>query len=237
MCTVTYVPTAKGFVFTSNRDEDPQRAASQIVTQVSSGEKISFPQDEGAKGSWFAFSSTKFACLLNGAFQPHKRKSSYSMSRGKMVLDFFNYDSIAAFTAAFPFEGMEPFTFIVFNRGDFWVLRWDEVQLHQEKRSPDVPYLWSSRTLYTDDWWEKRNEKFKAFVEKTNPNQAEIISYHQSELLFSKQALAARLGRSDLPDEIPVQTTSTSSIEQTEEDLRFRFLRTEGTFIDERLHK
>ena len=31
MCTVTFVPTKEGFVFSSNRDEDPQRAAHNVV--------------------------------------------------------------------------------------------------------------------------------------------------------------------------------------------------------------
>ncbi|MGB2476316.1 MAG: NRDE family protein, partial [Flavobacteriaceae bacterium] len=83
MCTVTFVPTKNGFIFTSNRDEDPQRAASKLIEEKRGEHTITFPQDQGAKGTWFAFSNRQqFVCVLNGAFEPHIRKSSYSMSRG-----------------------------------------------------------------------------------------------------------------------------------------------------------
>ena len=81
MCTVTYVPTAKGSVFTSNRDEDPKRSASKIVEDLRGELTIFFPQDEEAHGTWIAYSNhDQFVCILNGAFVPHQRKKQYAMS-------------------------------------------------------------------------------------------------------------------------------------------------------------
>ena len=84
MCTVTFVPTASGFVFTSNRDEDPKRAATQLVEERRGDLLVTFPQDAAAKGTWIAFSDKdQFSCILNGAFEPHQRRENYSMSRGE----------------------------------------------------------------------------------------------------------------------------------------------------------
>ena len=78
MCTVTFVPTKEGFVFTSNRDEDPRRAAHNIVEDQRGDRTVFFPQDEGASGTWFAYSNEdQFACILNGAFKPHQRKAMW----------------------------------------------------------------------------------------------------------------------------------------------------------------
>ncbi len=120
MCTVSFVPTAEGFVFTSNRDEDPKRAASQLIEEQRGDLKITFPQDAEAKGTWFAYSDKdQFACVLNGAFEPHQRKDNYLMSRGAMALAYFDYSSINSFTETFNFEVMEPFTLLLYHTGNF----------------------------------------------------------------------------------------------------------------------
>ena len=57
MCTVTFVPTEEGFVFSSNRDEDPQRAAQNVVEDERGDLKVYFPQDEGASGTCLLYTS------------------------------------------------------------------------------------------------------------------------------------------------------------------------------------
>lgn len=229
MCTVTFVPTANGFVFTSNRDEDPKRAATQIVEERRGDLLVSFPQDAEAKGTWIAFSDKdQFACILNGAFVPHQRKENYSMSRGAMALAYFDYASIDAFMDAFNFEGMEPFTLLLYNAGDFCDLKWDETDLHVRKLSTNDIHLWSSSTLYSQEWWLDRTLRFKEFVARQRPDQKEIMHFHANELPFVPEALQALIGSVKPLTNIPVETTSVTSIAKHKRGYDFHFQRTDG---------
>lgn len=228
MCTVTFVPTPKGFVFTSNRDEDPKRSANNVIEDQRGEKTVCFPQDEGASGSWFAYSNTdQFACVLNGAFEPHQRKANYAMSRGIMALAFFDYDSINDFLEAFNFNGMEPFTLLLYSKGDFRELKWDEEEIHIRTLSTQEVHLWSSCTLYTEKWWLDRSIDFKEFVARQQPDQVGIMHYHKSELAFVAEALQARLNSSKPLKNLPLKTTSVSSIEQTSHGFKFYFHRTD----------
>lgn len=229
MCTVTFVPTKNGFIFTSNRDEDPQRAASKLIEEKRGEYTITFPQDEGAKGTWFAFSNRQqFVCVLNGAFEPHIRKSSYSMSRGAMALAFFDHLSLDQFIRDFDFSGIEPFTLLVYNAGDFREIKWDERDVHHKKLSINAVHLWSSPTLYTDQWQVERALAFKAFVADQQPTQNAIVSFHKTQLVFVAEALQARLGSKIPLTNIPLKTTSVSSIEGQRKGFNFIFHRTDG---------
>jgi len=231
MCTVSFVPTADGFVFTSNRDEDPNRAASQLIEEQRGNLMITFPQDAEAKGTWFAYSDKgQFACVLNGAFEPHKRKINYLMSRGAMALAYFDYPSINSFTEAFNFEGMEPFTLLLYNGGHFCELKWDEQVLHHRTLSTEEVYVWSSCTLYTQEWWLDRSLLFKEFVARQQPDQKAIMHFHAEHLPFTPEALQARLASAQPLVNVPVVTTSVSSIAQNARGLDFYFQRTDGTF-------
>ena len=229
MCTVTFVPTEEGFVFSSNRDEDPQRAAQNLVEDERGDLKVYFPQDKGASGTWFAYSNAdQFACVLNGAFEPHQRKEFYTMSRGIMALAYFDYTTIDEFIHAFNFEGMEPFTLILYNKGDFKELKWDEVELHVRSLSVQDIHLWSSATLYNQEWWLDRSVNFKEFVARKQPDQVGIMDYHKTVLPFVPEALQALLGSSSPLTNLPVKTTSVSTLEKTSLGFKFHFHRTDG---------
>lgn len=229
MCTVTFVPTPSGFVFTSNRDEDPARSATQLVETKQDKQTIYYPQDKTAKGSWIAFSNTnRFVCVLNGAFIPHQRKKSYRMSRGRMALSYFDYSSIDAFLDHYQFEGIEAFTLLIYNANDFREIKWDEKELHVRSLATDEVHLWSSCTLYTEQWWLDRSIGFSEFISRQQPNQEKIMAYHQNELPFVHSALEARMEQTIPLDVISLKTTSVSSIECQAEGFKFRFHRTDG---------
>lgn len=237
MCTVTFVPTSTGFVFTSNRDENPKRSAKQVIEERRNNLRIFYPQDESAKGTWFAFSDRQqFACILNGAFQPHMPKQKYRLSRGKMALSFFDSPTIDSFVRGFDFEGMEPFTFLVYHNKDFRELRWDEVQLHERVLSTQKTHLWSSSTLYNKQWGEERKKAFHSFV-KTGPSAFEIVEYHLNNLPYSSAALQALLGLDRPPENFPIKTTSVSSIQGVENHWQFSFQSTIHPFRENKLIK
>ncbi len=163
MCTVTYLPTAPGaFILTSNRDEAPHRSPLSLVREEGpAGETLLFPRDTGAGGTWITVSSRgRVLCVLNGAFGPHKRQPPYRRSRGLMVLDFFGYSRATDFFEQYTFQGMEPFTLIVYDAGELWEVRWDENELHRTRLQVELPYLWASATLYDPSAQTKRQRWF-----------------------------------------------------------------------------
>ena len=222
MCTVSFVPQNDGFVFTSNRDEDPARAATQLIEKKKGNTSVFYMEDPLAKGTWFAFSAQRFACVLNGAFEPHVRKEKYRMSRGAMALESFDYKTLNAFRTAFSFAGMEPFTLLLYNRGDFQEWVWDEEQLHVKNLSTSEAHLWSSSTLYTRERWQSRKNKLLAWDPSTK-TQEEIMLFHKEKMPFTAANLQERLGGHAALKNIPLQTTSVTSLRGTEDDFKFHF--------------
>ncbi len=226
MCTVSFIPlTSDGFVFTSNRDEDPARAATALHKLVIGEKSLYFPQDTKAKGSWFVFSNTnQFVCILNGAFKPHLSEGTYKMSRGKMALEFFEFKDYQTFVNNFEFEGMEPFTFIIFDRGILVELRWDESKLHTKELSNSEIHLWSSSTLYPVSWQIDRQERLIKWFSQGVRSQEEVMDFHKEEFPFKRDALVEIYG-TEVPEELPVQTLSVSSIKGNQAVFDFQYKR------------
>jgi len=230
MCTVSFIPFPdERFIFTSNRDENPKRAATALHELDIEGKTLFFPQDAQAKGSWFVFSNTnQFVCVLNGAFEPHLSEGSYRLSRGKMALQFFEYADHRDFINMFEFEGMEPFTFIVFDQGTLIELRWDEKELHEKMLSITLVHLWSSATLYPSSWQKKRYTLLEAWTLQKERTQAEVMDFQLSEFPFERSALVAIYG-DRVPDDVPVETLSVSSIRGTKNNFEFQYKRKDAS--------
>ena len=230
MCTVSFIPQAdERFIFTSNRDENPNRAATALHELEVEGKSLFFPQDAQAKGSWFVFSNTnQFVCVLNGAFEPHLLEGSYRLSRGKMAVQFFEYADHRDFINTFEFEGMEPFTFVIYDQGTLIELRWDEKELHEKMLSTTAVHLWSSATLYPSSWQKKRYTLLEAWTLEEKRTQAEVMDFQLSEFPFERSALVAIYG-DRVPDDVPVETLSVSSIRGTKSNFEFQYKRKDAS--------
>ena len=230
MCTVSFIPQAdERFIFTSNRDENPNRAATALHELEVEGKSLFFPQDAQAKGSWFVFSNTnQFVCVLNGAFEPHLPEGSYRLSRGKMAVQFFKYADHRDFINTFEFEGMEPFTFIIYDQGTLIELRWDEKELHEKMLSTAALHLWSSATLYPTSWQKTRFKLLKNWTEQKERTQAEVMDFQRSEFPFERSALEAICGDRVL-DDVPVETLSVSSIHGNKNAFEFQYKRKDAS--------
>lgn len=183
MCTVTFLPTGPDeFLFTSNRDESPLRIASTIQQVISGGKLLLYPQDSLAKGTWIAVSDhNQLVCILNGAFQRHRHRPPYRLSRGVMALQFFQFDDAKQFAQSFDFQGMEPFTMVVYDQGQLYDLRWDEQKLHLRELPVAEPHLWSSPTLYDQNWQAKRQEWFQDWLQQQSSFTSEdILHFHHT---------------------------------------------------------
>ena len=125
MCLVSYVPTPKGFVFSSNRDEAPHRHATVLTEELINDKKVYYPKDIKG-GSWIFFSDYgDIICLLNGAHRIHGHRPPYKMSRGLMLKSYFRYDGPIDFIKKFTFSGIEPFTCVILSQRQFIEFVWD----------------------------------------------------------------------------------------------------------------
>lgn len=175
MCTVTYLPqNNKGFILTSNRDEDIARQIALPVTKyVINNKSIYFPKDPNAGGTWIATGSNGFTvCLLNGAFKAHTSSGNYKRSRGLVVLDFFNYTSQYDFIEQYDFSNIEPFTLIFVKHSNNTIsiceLRWDGKKTHHTNYDASLPHIWSSVTLYSDEVIHQRQNWFNDWVKNNS---------------------------------------------------------------------
>lgn len=183
MCTVTYIPGEKAsFTLTSNRDENAARSPQNITQVEQNGIQLTFPRDTMAGGTWIAVSNNnKVVCLLNGAFAKHKHQPPYKKSRGIMVLDFFNYDKAEGFFDGFGFDGMEPFTMVIYDQGRLFEFRWDEKQRHIQPLDLSKKYIWSSSTLYDHEAKARRKQWFADWLEgRTEFHEEAILDFHQN---------------------------------------------------------
>jgi len=187
MCTVTYLPLSNSsFILTSSRDEGKERkVALPPEKYATNGINVFFPKDMDSNGTWFAAAESKFTlCLLNGAFEPHKHQPPYRLSRGLMLLDFFQYNRVHAFLSKYDFAGIEPFTLLIFEQSPHVIIheaRWDGKNIHIQLRDSLVPHIWSSVQLYSKEIIVQREEWFKEWL-KSNKEFAmdKIIHFHKT---------------------------------------------------------
>lgn len=181
MCVLTYLPTAKGYVVTSNRDEATAREAAIPPKEYEvNGKKLYFPKDPQGGGTWIATDGSTTACLLNGGYKNHIRKLPYRHSRGLVVTDFFKYDSVENFYGEYLFAGIEPFTLVIFSEeeGSIKEIRWTGEKADLNTFDATKPRIWSSATLYSDEIISEREAWFSKFLDEKEINSESILHFH-----------------------------------------------------------
>lgn len=183
MCTVTWIPDGRGGAFlTSNRDEQPSRAAREFrKITTPQGEVLHFPVDAGAGGTWFCLSSHQRAvCLLNGGHRKHRHRPPYRRSRGLIVLEAFQFADFAAFLRDIDLRGIEPFTMILAAHGHASELIWNGRCKSIRHLAPGETAIWSSTTLYPASVRARRRSLFRRFLQtQPQPDLEAIIAFHQ----------------------------------------------------------
>ncbi|QQS30984.1 MAG: NRDE family protein [Sphingobacteriales bacterium] len=184
MCTFTFLPLGNyEFIATSNRDEQPDRAAYNFSDlQNGNGVHLLFPKEPKAGGTWLATSNdNRLVTVLNGAFERHERKSYYKRSRGLMALDFFDYPGAQQFFQGYDFDGIEPFTMIIFDKGNLLEYRWDGETQYIKPLKTDLPYIWSSAALYTTEARIHRQQWFDEWLHTQQTFSREsIFQFHSN---------------------------------------------------------
>lgn len=181
MCTVTYIPTKDGCIITSNRDEKITRERALAPKEyLINGNKVIFPKDPKAGGSWIAHNETKIIVLLNGAQEKYDPKPNYRKSRGLVVLELMTVEKTIAFWKTMDLSNIEPFTIILFENTKLIQLQWNEIEKTQLEINETQFHIWSSSTLYSKEIREQRKVWFHDFIKnKSNPTPEDILHFHQ----------------------------------------------------------
>jgi uncharacterized protein with NRDE domain len=184
MCTVTFVSKENGdFILTSNRDELPQRETIPPEIVFESNTNLLYPKDAIAGGTWIGVCDKKRAInLLNGAFEPHERKSSYRLSRGMVVKDLLVAKNVIETIQNYDFHGVEQFTIILVEWSEglkLYSLVWDEKQKHFDSLTPGF-YIWSSSPLYSASMKVLRKQWFNDFINSNSANDKKLLQFHQT---------------------------------------------------------
>ncbi len=183
MCTVTYFPTSRGFILTHNRDEAPSRSPQVLSRQKNSHRSMLFPRDSKAGGTWIISDNKgQTACLLNGAFIKHTHTPPYRRSRGLLLLDAWEAEKPDAFFETYNYEGIEPFTLLLFSASSVREMRWDGGQQYDKNLPIDQPHFWCSATLYPAPMQERREQVFRQWLQQTNqqPTAEALLSLHRT---------------------------------------------------------
>ena len=181
MCTVSYLPIHNGAIITSNRDEKIGRSlALPPQWYVINGEKVLFPKDPDAEGTWIAMKpSGQMAVLLNGGWQKHQPVYPYRKSRGLVFLDIVSANDMFGGFRQADLHLIEPFTILLFQDGKLEENRWDGNMKSSRFMDTTVPHIWSSVTLYSEDIIEQRRGWFSEWLElNPQPTSESIRQFH-----------------------------------------------------------
>lgn len=180
MCTVSYIPYKRGFVLTSNRDEDPLRVTTlPQKTTLANGTVITAPRDVLEGGTWVAIDENgRAACLLNGAFLKHIRQSDYRRSRGHFVIEAFEAASFDDFAASVFLDDIEPFTLLLIEPERIRKLVWDGNKKRVSELPSDTVHLWSSVTLYTPEEHAAKESYFFNALKEDELTKERILRLH-----------------------------------------------------------
>ncbi|MEO8405412.1 MAG: NRDE family protein [Chitinophagaceae bacterium] len=183
MCTVTFVPSEKGIILTSSRDERPTRSSALMpLTYTKGNKKILYPRDQHAGGSWIAVKNNgDAAVLLNGAFKRHVPKPPYRKSRGLIFLEIIEAKKPVTHFNQMGLADIEPFTIILYSNRQLHECRWDGDTKHHIICSIITPHIWSSATLYDETIADQRYQWFTQWHTSASAiNQDQVLKFHQS---------------------------------------------------------
>ncbi len=177
MCTVIYIPTKDGALFSSCRDEDPARAAA-MAPQIIKGNTgwLLYPKDAAANGSWAGVNEKgHVVILLNGAFKNHERINNYKKSRGHIVIEILDSINPLHTWNLSDLHFVEPFTIVCWYQQQLYEWVWDGNAKHNTTLEPGKPFIWSSSTLYNEEVKQLRSSWFKEALKNNKLNTAEEL--------------------------------------------------------------
>lgn len=218
MCTVTYIPLQKSILFSSSRDENPNRKNALSPAVVEGENKtLLYPADGLASGTWIGLNNSgNLIILLNGGFLNHTRLEKYRLSRGLIVKQLLDSKNLLLSWEQLDFFEIEPFTLIAFSEGKLHQLVWTGHHKIASQPNPSVSHIWSSATLYAPEIQTLRQQWFQHFLnEHPNPDAKSLEAFlrqsHDQENGFNMSRHAA------------IKTCSISVVEIKQQHAEFEY--------------
>lgn len=171
-----------GCWLTSNRDEMPERQPLQPATWHSQpgGSKLYYAADARAGGTWMATNPHgECTILLNGANTAFVPRPFYSRSRGLVLLDLLQANSLHPAFWQYDLAEIAPFTLVHYQRGKLFEARWDGKQKTWQPLDEQQPHIWSSATLYDAVMQQQRRQWFAQwYALQGQPGWADVLGFH-----------------------------------------------------------
>lgn len=186
MCTATYLKDKSGkIIFTTNRDEHVARPTQAPSIHMIKGQKLLFPRDELAGGTWIAVNEKGWiACMMNGAEGEHQwLGTSAEKSRGQVLLDSFEFNAAEAFLTNGIFEKAHPFTLLLVrpDETNIHAIKWNGSKKWSETYDANQPHIWSAYTLYPEEQRKERFERFNKWSkDQSNLQKESTFKLHHS---------------------------------------------------------
>lgn len=226
MCTATYVKDPNNrIIFTTNRDEHAARPTQAPAIHMVNDQKLLFPRDELAGGSWVAVNQKGWiACMMNGAEGEQEwLGTTAKKSRGQVLLDSFQANNALEFFAKGAFEEAHPFTLILIQPTDplIYTLHWNGTKKWLESFDASEQHIWSAYTLYPEEQRKARSEAFQSW--KKNEHN------HTAEAVFQLHNSAKENGGLLLQDSGKVDTVSITQtvVDSTQSSMRYFDIQTQ----------
>lgn len=217
MCTLTLNKIQNTLVFTSNRDDNILRNATEFITISHQNNKIFYPKDKLKEGTWLAYDNKgNVAILLNGSDDKHTKMPYHTKSRGLIAIDFLKMNTnIEEFAQKYNFKGFEPFTLVVLKNHQLQELKWNDKNT-QTTIFKEIPNhkIWSSVTLYNKETRMKREQIFDDFTSKSILNKTTIFDLLATPTTDLENGFCMQRPN--------VQTLATSQIEVLPNEIRYK---------------
>lgn len=182
MCTVSYFKDKEQVTLTSNRDEQMSRPTALAPQKtVINGITMYYPVDPLSEGTWFCVKeSGDVLILLNGANEKHISQPPYRKSRGLVLLDLAKTADLIQTWSNISLDKIEPFTVVAYSNRTLVQLRWNSQVKSLLHLDANLPYIWSSATLYTPEAQQMRKQWFFDFINRHHgkPNTNDLLDFH-----------------------------------------------------------
>jgi hypothetical protein len=147
MCTVVFIPKGDKYFFASLRDESPLRPQAAVPTIYKVGDAVILsPIDTLAGGTWLGVTAS-----------------------GCIVAELLASDSPVVHWNLVDMHGVEPYTLVVWDEGKLFQLVWDGEHKQELMLKANLPYIWSSATLYDSQARSYRSELFQRWIKMNKP--------------------------------------------------------------------
>lgn len=183
MCTVLYLPSNDKICFASLRDESPTRKSAirpKLIDDL--GVKFLAPLDPEGGGTWLGTNELgDVIILLNGGFVKHKHLPKYRKSRGLIVTELLSNKLPYQQWLKLDLDNIEPFTLVIYSESKLYCMVWDGKQKHEFEINTELPHIWSSATLYTEEAKHKRSNIFETWIAtKPEINRETVFEFFSS---------------------------------------------------------